>query len=287
MADQASRSVLDSLAMLARGSHIHLTLESGEAYGATVSKTNITLPGEDREYGVVDYAFWVDTAHVEDGDLPDDDLAVHAEWTDEQPAEFELTVLDPTDDDPENRRALGTLDRVERVETDGGRVAADDHGESITAADIAADQMAYLRENPGVCADVSIHAGNHPWVRYHDGEWQYAKFGDYGRIEGKVLDAETVQRLFAGNPVTLEPVSEAYQWRAADRTVWEHAAEQDVFTDFDRCFWCGHSERTRDLTEYETTEDGDCLLCEDCYESFDKHDQIVGATADDQAEMPA
>jgi len=168
-------------------------------------------------------------------------------------------------------------------------MASDDRGESITAADIAGDQMDYLREQSGVCADVSIVAGNQPWIRFHGGEWQYAKFGDNGRIEGKTLDAETVQRLFAENPVRLEPVSEAFRWRPADRTVWEHAAEQDVFTDRDRCFWCGHSERDRDLTEYETAEDGDCLLCAGCHESWDNQDQIVGeASADDSnEELPA
>jgi hypothetical protein len=127
----------------------------------------------------------------------------------------------------------------------------------------------------------------YPFVRYHDGQWQWAHYGKNGRVEGRVLDESHVHDLVDSKPIQFLGYHEAVGGLTDDGpTVWEDAAEQDVFTDADRCFWCGHSERTHDLGEYETSEDGDCLLCPDCFESFDNHDQIVGAT-DDTTEIPA
>lgn len=162
-----------------------------------------------------------------------------------------------------------------------------DTQQHVSERDIAEDLAKYLRENPGVCADVSIAAGNHPWIRYHDSAWQFARYGEQGRakgrVEGKVLNEESVVDLLAANPVNLKPVSEAYQWKPADETVWEDASEQDVFTNRDRCYWCGVSDRTKDLTRYETTEDGKCSLCADCHESWDRADQIVREVAEQEA----
>ncbi len=116
-----SSELVDSLATLSKGNQVRLTLDAGKTYEATVSKTNLTLPQEDEDYGVVNYAFWAADSHVKNGDLPKDDLGIVVEWTDERPEEFELTVWDPTEDDVDNRQSLGTLNRVERIETDGGQ----------------------------------------------------------------------------------------------------------------------------------------------------------------------
>lgn len=153
-----------------------------------------------------------------------------------------------------------------------------DDRDGPTDRTIAADLVDYLRDNPGVCADISVHAGRFPWVRHRDGEFQYARYGQQGRAKGRVagtvLDEDDVVDLFAKNPVNLVPVDEAYLWSPSTKTVWEDAAEQDAFTDSDRCWWCGGSERDHDLEEYETTEDGDCLLCDECHESWDDAGQI-------------
>lgn len=142
---------------------------------------------------------------------------------------------------------------------------------------IARDLADYLREHPDVCADISVSAGCHPWVRFHDGDWQYAVFGDQF-VEGRVLDEDAVVRYIAGNPATLIPASEAYRWKPSTRTVWEIADDQDVFTDATRCEWCGGSEHAVDLTCYETVEDGDTNLCPECFESWEQAGEIVGET---------
>lgn len=177
----------------------------------------------------------------------------------------------------------------------GGAVAQPARGRSMR--EIAADLAAYLRAHPSVCADVSVHAGNHPWVRYVEpeaatgtdadgdaadrdddepgGEYRLARFADYGRVEGRVLDESDVVDLFASNPVRLQPVSEAYRLRGESGTVWEHAAEQDVFTAHDRCEWCGYSDRTRSLAVYETVADGDCRLCNECAAEWERAGELA------------
>jgi len=168
-------------------------------------------------------------------------------------------------------------------------VASSEDGAGLSRRDIARDLADYLQEHPSVCADVSVHAGNHPWVRCVDGEWRRAQFGKYDRIEGSVLDRETVVDLFASNPVRRVPVEDAYVLREDSGTVWEHASEQDVFSDRDRCKWCGYSSRTRDLSLYETVADGDCLLCEDCSDEWERAGELVGEkpTDADDSEVAA
>jgi|GEM_PF-1610453 hypothetical protein len=144
---------------------------------------------------------------------------------------------------------------------------------------IAEDLMSYLQANPGVCADVSVGAGNFPWIRFRDGEWQYAKYGEVGKVESRVLNRETVRELFVSNPVNLDPVTEAYKWSPSTETVWEHADQQDAFSDLGRCVWCGYSERTRELAEYRTVEDGECLLCAGCAESWKDAGEIEAPVA--------
>jgi len=144
-----------------------------------------------------------------------------------------------------------------------------------TRETIANDLVDYLRENPGVCASVSVGMSDHPWIRYRDGEWQAASYADIDRIDSRVVDEERVVSLIEANPTNLIPCHEAYRWKPADQTVWEDAAEQDAFSDRDRCVWCGFSDRTRNLSLYQTVDDGECLLCDDCHEAWDKDDEIV------------
>lgn len=144
-----------------------------------------------------------------------------------------------------------------------------------TGNSIARDIVEYLRENPDVCADISVSAGCFPWVRFHDGDWQMVQYGQH-RIEGRVIEEQAVVGYIETNPTDLLLVSEAYQWGPKEKTAWEEADEQDVFTDADRCFWCGESENSVALGFYETLEDGDTHLCPECFESWDRAGEIVG-----------
>lgn len=147
----------------------------------------------------------------------------------------------------------------------------------MNARDIAEDLADYLRDHPEVCAEGNVNGWR--WIRYHDGDWQATRYYDGTNrlreyVVGDVLDEETVLRWLESKPVTLVPLAEAHLWAPREQTVWDDATEQDVFTDRDRCWWCGASERTHDLTEYETTSDGECLLCPSCHESWDKAGEL-------------
>lgn len=151
---------------------------------------------------------------------------------------------------------------------------------TTTERGIARDLLDYLRANPGVCAEGNVHGWR--WVRYHDGEFHATTYGGDDRqnsyVSGEVLDEDAAVSWLTSKPVSLLPASEAYQWRPSDETVWEDADEQDVFRDYDRCWFCGGSERDHDLTEYETVEDGDLTLYSDCHCSCG---QIVGEVQED------
>lgn len=141
----------------------------------------------------------------------------------------------------------------------------------VTKEDIASDLFDYLKDNPNVCANGNVHGWT--WIRFHDGEWQATKYytGDdrlKSFVVGRVLEERKVLDYLAMKPITLIPQSEAYLWGPSDQTVWEDADEQDVFRDFTRCYWCGCSERTHDLQEYDTVDDGDTVLCSSCFESW-------------------
>jgi hypothetical protein len=91
---------------------------------------------------------------------------------------------------------------------------------AATNEDIAADLADYLRENPGVCADLSTTAGHHPWVRYHDGEFQMFEYAGYGTVEVQTVSRESLVSLMALNPVDLRPCSEANRGISSDN-IWE------------------------------------------------------------------
>jgi hypothetical protein len=79
----------------------------------------------------------------------------------------------------------------------------------VSQMDIAEMYADILREN-AVCANLSIRCGNHPWVRYQDGEWQLAERVGYGEVEVETVGKDYVISMMAANPVHLRPESEAW-----------------------------------------------------------------------------
>lgn len=152
-----------------------------------------------------------------------------------------------------------------------------DDTDAVTDESIAREMMGVLREMPGGCASMPP-AASFRWVRHVDGEWRAVRYEQqkWGYITGEVWDDEEAESFFAASPTTIIPADDARRMSAHETTVWEEAEEQDVFTDHDRCFWCGVSERDEEPTLYETTEDGECLLCDDCHEHWNREDQIAG-----------
>jgi hypothetical protein len=142
---------------------------------------------------------------------------------------------------------------------------------------IANDQMEYLRDNSDVCAEGNVVGLM--WVRYHDDEWQAVEYGGkhrlQSRVRGVVLEVDDALSWFVTNPVTLRPTGEAAT-RGYSEGIWADVEEQDVFTDADRCFWCGQSEYTVSLTESQTTDQGRCEFCSDCLESWQRAGEISG-----------
>lgn len=145
---------------------------------------------------------------------------------------------------------------------------------SETERQIAEDQMQYLRDNPDVCAEGSVTGC--VWMRYADGEWrgvnhETSRHRLRSRIRGTVFDRDEALRWFLNNPVTIRPVGSA----GSQGEVWDDTDEQDVFTDAERCYWCGASERSVDLDVYRTVEQGECRFCSDCRDSWDRADELA------------
>ena len=84
----------------------------------------------------------------------------------------------------------------------------DEQHEAVTRTQIALDQLRYLRENTGVCAQVSIRAGNHPYFRWSGGTYERAEPDRWGKLEVETVSGEALAPLFADNPVELMPVQE-------------------------------------------------------------------------------
>jgi len=151
----------------------------------------------------------------------------------------------------------------------------DDECEAATTDSIARDLLAYLRENPGVCAYGSVTG--YIWLRYYDGEWQAATYGGQHRlsnyVDGQVFDEKTALSWLERNPAEPIPLSKAGSRN--ETTVWQATDEQDVFADVDRCFWCGESERSTGLATEATHDHGEIDLCADCRASWADAGELV------------
>lgn len=75
--------------------------------------------------------------------------------------------------------------------------------------EIALDQLAYLRENPDTCAQVSVHVGRHPWVRWNGEQYEIAEVSGVGNLEVEPCIADDLLNLFAENPVHVKPRAKA------------------------------------------------------------------------------
>lgn len=155
------------------------------------------------------------------------------------------------------------------AESDDGSAEAGEHR-------IANDQMEYLREHSDVCAEGNVVGLM--WVRYHGGEWQAVEYGGKHRLQkrvrGVVFGEDDALNWFVGNPVTLRPSAEAASWSRPEG-VWADVEDQGVFTDAERCFWCGQSEHAVSLNTFQTTDQGVCDFCPDCRESWERAGEIT------------
>jgi len=93
---------------------------------------------------------------------------------------------------------------------------------------IASDRLDELRENPQRTAQVSVHAGRHPYVRYEPPVEMYeiAEVSGVGNIEVTAVTKDDLLNLFAENPVEIKPLTQAlysppepgtsHIWKAVD-----------------------------------------------------------------------
>lgn len=93
---------------------------------------------------------------------------------------------------------------------------------------IASDQLDQLRKRPDRTANISVHAGRHPWVRYNPdiGMYEIAEVSGIGNIEVEACDKDGLINLFAENPVDIKPLTKAlysppepgtaHVWKAVD-----------------------------------------------------------------------
>lgn len=144
-----------------------------------------------------------------------------------------------------------------------------------TTKEIAEHLTSYLESNLGVCADLNAV---HGWLRARDGEWQivrYAGSRPNDCVKARTVDREQAVNLLEDSPSSLEPVAEAGVYNSEGLSVWDHAEDQDAFSDRERCYWCGHSDRSREIRRYETVDDGECPLCEECHDYWEASGEIV------------
>ena len=148
--------------------------------------------------------------------------------------------------------------------------------ESATVESIAQDIREYMRGAPDITATGSTM--HWYWVRYKNGEWRGLRTGGKHRLgdylHGRTFTDEEFLEWQLNNPVNLLPSDEASHGRE-DESIWAKADTQGVFTDKDRCFWCGHDEDNVALTEEQAVEHGEILLCGECRPTWEKQDEIV------------
>lgn len=134
-----------------------------------------------------------------------------------------------------------------------------------------------------VCVEFSARSLGYPWVRRLDGEWRVVSTSagiDTTRVEsphdvadGTVWGAERVRDELATRSFQLVEPSDATLPCGSDTRIWQLAFEQGVFDDVRRCVWCGTPDWMHSLAEW-ATEDGDRVLCRDCYETWQADDCI-------------
>lgn len=147
---------------------------------------------------------------------------------------------------------------------------------------IAEHQRKYLRDHFEVCAEGGTYGYSR--LRHVDGEWHALQIGDREHrlpeyLTGRRFSEETALSWLINRPVTLKPVASSAEWLSTAPNVWAKAKRQDVFTDADRCFWCGDSENTADLSAHVTTEQGTQRFCVDCFETWDEQGEIDHSVA--------
>jgi len=103
----------------------------------------------------------------------------------------------------------------------------------MTETDIARDRLHELRNHPERTAQVSVHAGRHPWVRYEPSidHYEIAEISGVGNIEVEAVTEDALLNLFAENPVVVKPMTKAlysppepgrsHVWKAVDERVDE------------------------------------------------------------------
>lgn len=93
---------------------------------------------------------------------------------------------------------------------------------------IASDQLDYLRENESVCANISVRAGRHPWVRWNGSMYEIVeKATRWGALEVTACEKDALLNLFAENPVHIKPAERATcsPPDSGRRNVWEMVDE--------------------------------------------------------------
>lgn len=84
--------------------------------------------------------------------------------------------------------------------------------------EIASEQLDALRNNPGRCAWLSVHAGRHPWVRWSEarGAYECVERSQIGNLEVNECSEDDLLNLFAENPVDIKPLSTTDVWEKVD-----------------------------------------------------------------------
>ena len=109
--------------------------------------------------------------------------------------------------------------------SDGVVPEADRKTTAVVNTEIAIDMLEYLRENPQVCAWLSIHVGNHPYVRWDGDQYLVAENVGYGEIEVQQVSGESLTETFAENPIDLIPLQEATD--NSGNELWKRVKEND------------------------------------------------------------
>ena len=85
-----------------------------------------------------------------------------------------------------------------------------------------------LRENPDTCISLSLAAGNHPYIRYHDGRWEFVLHMEYDWYAAGYIEADQLAHLVENNPFSFVENDEAYPLSSGP-SYWELAEENDLF----------------------------------------------------------